>query len=104
MDYVLNATSFSVARRSNRGDRAKRGLAWNERFSNAESASGLHVKRDPAQHNEHKISANAQSSQCLKQRRVPVEGPIIIYEVDIVSTALARGIDPLGIRSSKKHW
>ena len=61
------------------------------------------MKRDPAQHNEHKISARAQSSQCLKQRRVAVEGPIIIYEVEIASTARARGIDPLGSRSSKKH-
>jgi len=44
------------------------------------------------------------SLQCLKQRRVSVEGPIIIYEVETASTASARGIDPLGIRCSKKHW
>src|SRR5947209_638184 len=46
----------------------------------------------------------AWSSPRLKQRRVPVEGPSIIYEVEDASTALARGIDPLGIRCSKKHW
>jgi hypothetical protein len=48
-------------------------------------------------------SALGQSSQRFKQRRVPVEGPSIIYEVDIASTARVRGIDPLGIRWSKKR-
>ena len=48
-------------------------------------------------HNEHKIRhLTFWSLPYLKQSEVPVEGPNIIYEVLAASTALQRGIDPLG--------
>ena len=48
-------------------------------------------------HNEHKIRhLTFWSLPYLKQSEVPVEGPNIIYEVLTASTALQRGIDPLG--------
>ena len=36
---------------------------------------------NPAEHSKHKIGGRAPSSQDLKQRGDPVEGPSIIYEV-----------------------
>ena len=48
-------------------------------------------------------SRSSRSSQSFKQRKAPVEGPNIIYEVDFASTARARGIDPLGSSSSRKR-
>ena len=51
----------------------------------------------PINHNEHKIRHfTFWSLPYLKQSEVPVEGPNIIYEVLAASTALQRGIDPLG--------
>ena len=48
-------------------------------------------------HNEHKIRhLTFWSLPYLKQSEVPVEGPNIIYEVLAASTAVQRGIDPLG--------
>jgi len=38
-----------------------------------------------------------------KQRKVPAEGPSIIYEVPKASTARVRGVDPLG-KPSSKRW
>jgi hypothetical protein len=43
------------------------------------------------------------SSPHLKQRKAPAEGPTIIYEVPMASTARLRGIDPLG-KSTSKRW
>ena len=51
----------------------------------------------PINHNEHKIRYfTFWHLPYLKQSGVPVEGPNIIYEVLAASTALQRGIDPLG--------
>ena len=48
-------------------------------------------------HNEHKIRhLTFWSLPYLKQSEVPLEGPNIIYEVLAASTAVQRGIDPLG--------
>jgi hypothetical protein len=62
---------------------------------------GLPQGWEPAEHSKHKIGTESPSSQSLKQRGNPVEGPNIIYEVAVASTARVSGIDPLGSRCSK---
>jgi putative transposase len=102
-DNGLNASLFSWHRRRWTAQFATSAHRVNRRYRIGHRVV-FHEQRDPAHHNEHKICGNnAQSLQRLKQHEGPVEGPSIIYEVEIASTARARGIDPLGSRCSKKR-
>ncbi len=53
-DNVLNASVFSIAGHSESEDRGSRPVCELTVFK-YRKASGLHTKKDPAQHNEHKI-------------------------------------------------
>ena len=103
VDNELNASVFLGRRRRSGAQFATRAHRVNSHYR-TDVQVVFHEHRDPAHHNEHKIcGGNAQSLQRLKQHEGPVEGPSIIYEVEVASTARARGIDPLGSRCSKKR-
>jgi transposase InsO family protein len=102
-DNELNASLFLRRRRRSGAQFATRAHRVNRRHRIGHRVV-FHEQWDPAHHNEHKIcGTNAQSLQRLKQHEGPVEGPSIIYEVEVASTARVRGIDPLGSRCSKKR-
>lgn len=101
-DNVLNASAFLNKEYTSRVDRfwsdprfilRRTGLQWSSRLIGT-PPNIMNTRSAP----------EAWSSLRLKRRRVPVEGPSIIYEVEDASTARASGIDPLGIRCSKKRW
>jgi len=95
-DNVLNARTFFSNRQSH-PTTANRSLK-NQTYYRTSPNSHFHkISGVPINHNEHKIRSNPLwSLPYLKQSKIPVEGPNIIYEVLAASTALQRGIDPLG--------
>jgi len=80
---------------------AAQGNSFRHHTSKQRNPVFFHVFGEPAEHSKHKIGIATPSSQDLKQRGNPVEGPNIIYEVASASTARVSGIDPLGSRCSK---
>jgi transposase InsO family protein len=77
MDNGLNASDFLKA---SRHVSCRSPSATASQQSAAAIPVIFHVKREPAKHSKHKIGSKP-SSQDLKQRGNPVEGPSIIYEV-----------------------
>ncbi len=95
-DNVLSARGWSSA-----GTEHSSGGSWSrdsvrQRRTQPPQRSSASEK-DPAAHSEHRVRATRGGlSPHLIQRRVPAEGPSIIYGVARAPTARLRGIDPLG--------
>jgi hypothetical protein len=101
-DNVLNASHFLKKEHTVHDDRviAARWSSWDV----PDSSGSSRWKGTPPNIMNTRSGPERAVFTALETAWVPVEGPIIIYEVEDASTARVSGIDPLGIRCSKKRW